>query len=264
MEQHVIHDFVRKYFITYGADILSENSRKLSVQLTEDLDEELMNRPFYWQFIRKTNGQAEPLQLTLLTDGQKQKKEDGEPVHFGSPRLHQLFRSAKEKGKSSRLYEEIQQIPGTKPVPLYPWLVMNIKISYVSHQRKDKLFSYGLQLIHGQIVDDMMGRLENKSLHPVISEGTFPMSSLIQTKSGILRIKRHLQQTLAAEPQDWADFANQRMQEELTILNAYYQHSKQTPEEYEQEKNALTERYQPEIIVEIINHGLFFLTASSF
>ncbi|SFE30394.1 YqhG family protein [Alteribacillus iranensis] len=259
MEQKAIHSFVKDYFRIYGADILFEDNRKLQIQLTEELDQELMNRPFYWQYIKKLNQQPQPLQLTLYTDGMKGPKEQGEPLHFGSPRLHQLFQSAKSKGKTAWLYEQPELGKTHQPVPLYPWLVVNIKVSYLSHQQKDVLLSFGLQLIHGQIVEDMMEHLRSKTLHPVISERTFPMKSLIQLKSGLLRIKKHVEGHIAKEPSEWADLAYQRMAEELHVLEVYYENSSQSEEEYEQEKAAIEARYKPNIGVQIINCGLFYL-----
>lgn len=259
MEQRVIHSFVKDYFLMSGADIVYEDHRQIQVQLTEKLDQELMNRPFYWQYIKKLNQKPQPLKLTLYTDGQKSEKEDGEPLHFGSPRLHQLFASAKTKGKTAQLYEVVNPPPTSTPTPLYPWLVVNIKVSFLSHQQKDIIFSYGLQLIHGQIVENMMEQLKERELHSTISERTFPMKSLIKTKSGMLRIKKQVEDKIAEEPAEWLNIAYQRMEEELNILEAYYAKSNKE-EEYELEKAAIKSRYEPKVQVKIINCGLVYLS----
>ncbi|SDH50238.1 protein YqhG of unknown function [Alteribacillus persepolensis] len=261
MEQHALHQFVRRYFSANDADILHDDNKRLTVQLTEELDQQLMNRPFYWQYIKKTGGVPQPMTLTFITKGEKEKQEKAEYLHFGSPRLHQIFTSAKQKGTWTILYEETEA--AKEPTPLFPWLLANVKVSYASHQRKDSIYSFGLQLIHGQMVDNMMEKLKQKSLHNLTPAHSFPMHSLIQTTSGLQRMKRYLEQQLSEESGDWAENAWKRMKEELHILEAYHTSSSQPKEEYEQEKQAIIERYQPQINVSIINSGLFYLGDSS-
>ncbi|MFB4164574.1 YqhG family protein [Alteribacillus sp. JSM 102045] len=262
MEQKVLHQFIQRYFQANGADIITNDNKRLKVQLTEELDQLLMNRPFYWQYIKKTGGIPQPMTLTFITDGEKEKNEKAEYLHFGSPRLHQIFQSAKNLGNWTILYEENKE--GQKPSPLFPWLVVNVKISYISYQRKDIIQSFGLQLIHGQIVNEMMERVSHKKLNNVIPAQTFPMHSLIQVNSGMQRIKRHIENNILHEPKEWADKAYHRMEEEIRILDAYYRSSSQPDEEYIQEKTAIMERYKPRIAVDIINSGLFYVGNSSF
>ena len=40
----------------------------MTVQLTIELDKELMNRPFYWHYLEKTGGVPNPMKLTFITD----------------------------------------------------------------------------------------------------------------------------------------------------------------------------------------------------
>ncbi|SDH34367.1 YqhG family protein [Alteribacillus bidgolensis] len=262
MEQKVLHQFVKRYFKANDADILIDDNKRLKVQLTEELDQQLMNRPFYWQYIKKTGGIPQPMTLTLITEGEKEKQEKAEYLHFGSPRLHQIFQSAKKQGNWTILYEEKKE--GKEPTPLFPWLVVNVKISYTSYQRKDSIQSIGLQLIHGQMVENMMEHLNSKKLNNIIAAHSFPMHSLIQVNSGLQRVKRHIENRLLNEPKHWAEKAYQKMKEEINILEAYYHSSSQPQEEYVQEKNAIVERYKPRIYVDIINSGLFYLGDSSF
>ena len=64
----------------------------LTVQLTIELDKELMNRPFYWHYLEKTGGVPNPDRLTFITDSQNAPTNiKGETIHFGSPRLHQML-----------------------------------------------------------------------------------------------------------------------------------------------------------------------------
>ncbi|MGM2836147.1 YqhG family protein, partial [Bacillus cereus group sp. Bce025] len=46
--------------------------------------------------------------------------------------------------------------------------------------------------------------------------------------------------------------------------NRFYEESDELPESYEIEKQALQEQYEPRITVQIINGGLFYVTANHF
>ncbi|MBJ8056442.1 hypothetical protein JDS87_32635, partial [Bacillus cereus] len=91
-----------------------------------------------------TGGVPEPRQLTLITD---QKKADdsgeGEFVHFGSPRLFQIFEVVKQQGRFIRLYEKVRPLTNSQ-IALEPWLGLNVKISSLADRKKDKLLSLGL------------------------------------------------------------------------------------------------------------------------
>ncbi len=83
------------------------------VQLTIELDKELMNRPFYWHYLEKTGGIPNPMQLTFITNKEKAPENiKGETIHFGSPRLHQIFESTKSLAGYIRL---IRKSPSFEP-----------------------------------------------------------------------------------------------------------------------------------------------------
>ncbi|RSL34540.1 hypothetical protein D7Z54_05195 [Salibacterium salarium] len=261
MENNRLLRYLYRYFTANHAAITYEDNRKMEVQLTEELDQELINRPFYWQYIKKTGGIPQPMTLHFIIDGKRKEQEKGELLHFGSPRLHQIFRSAQQRGRWTLLYENSRQTSTASP--LFPWLMVNVKISYVSHQRKDHIISYGLQLIHGQLVENMMNRLNQKTMNTVIPNHSFPMASLIQASSGLRRVKHKIEQSLQEETHEWAAQAVKRMNDEIDILDRYYHSSSQSPEEYELEKKAIIHRYHPQIEVKIINSGLIYLTETA-
>ena len=55
-----------------------------------------------------------------------------------------------------------------------------------------------------------------------------------------------------------------RWNHDLDLLNRFYEESDELPESYEIEKQALQEQYEPRITVQIINGGLFYVTANHF
>lgn len=263
MEQHKIHDYLERYFRTSGCDILENDGKALHIQLSIEMDKLLMNRPFYWKYIKNTGIEPQPMKLKLVTDPESTDEKEGEFVHFGSPRLHQIFQSAKQLAAYTRLYEHVGEIHAPS-VPLEPWLGLNVKISYQCDRKKDLLVSYGLQLINGQVVEDFHNQLLSLSLTPKIPDYCFTISPLIRPQSGLKRIEAMIENSVQNEDHTWAREAEQRWAEDLALLDQFYENSEETPESYALEKEALKDQYEPKIHVEIINGGLFYLTKEAF
>ncbi|MFP3415962.1 YqhG family protein, partial [Bacillus sp. SIMBA_074] len=90
-------DFLITYFKANECEILDNKPTHLTVQLTIEMDKELMNRPFYWHYLEKTGGIPNPAQMTFITDPEQAPPDlKGEMIHFGSPRLHQIIQSTKK------------------------------------------------------------------------------------------------------------------------------------------------------------------------
>lgn len=83
MQQHEIHHFLLRYFHANHCEILENKPGYLVIQLTVELDKELMNRPFYWHYLEKTGGVANPMELTLITNPSLAPDDiKGEIIHF--------------------------------------------------------------------------------------------------------------------------------------------------------------------------------------
>ncbi|MDP4162827.1 MAG: YqhG family protein [Bacillota bacterium] len=259
MQQQEIHKFLQRFFLANECMIIENQTGYLTVQLTIDMDKELMNRPFYWHYLEKTGGIANPMKLTFITD-QKLCPENikGEAIYFGSPRLHQIFESAKRLAGFIRLYENHNPI--NKQTPLLPWLCMNIKISYQCDRKRDIFKSVGLQLVNGQLAENFHEKLLRISLTPKIPDFSFTLSPLIKPKSGIARVENYLRTSLEGENHCWAEEAQNRWEKDLQLLNHFYENETGVSESYENEKKALQEQYEPKIKMSIINGGIFYLT----
>src|SRR5699024_7379217 len=85
-----LNTFLYTYFTLHQCQVNTETDGLLHVQLTEEMDKVLMNRPFYWHYIKQMDRKGEPMCLTLITDTNKS-DEQGEIIHFGSPRLQQIM-----------------------------------------------------------------------------------------------------------------------------------------------------------------------------
>lgn len=259
MQQQEIHNFLERYFQSNSCEILDNQRGYMVVQLTNELDKELMNRPFYWHYLEKTGGIPNPMILTLITNSQMAPDHvKGETIHFGSPRLHQIFKSAKSLAGYIRLYENHNQSPG-RQTPMYPWLGLNVKISYQCDRKRDVFKSIGLQLINGGMIENFHDRLLQISLTPKIPDYSFTLSPLVMPKSGIKRIEQYLRTGIEQENHTWADEARMRWKQDLDLLHHFYEEDENN-ENFEVERKALQEQYEPKIKIEIINGGLFYLT----
>ncbi|CAM3735139.1 YqhG family protein [Cytobacillus oceanisediminis] len=263
MQQQEIHKFLERYFHANGCEVVDKGPGYMTVQLTIELDKELMNRPFYWHYLEKTGGIPNPMQLTLITNQQLAPDQlKGEVIHFGSPRLHQIFESARNLAGYIRLYENHHHAPGQQ-TPLRPWLGMNVRISYQCDRKRDVFKSIGLQLINGQMVEDFHDKLLEMNLTPKIPDYSFTLSPLIMPKSGVSRVANFLKMGIEQEEHNWADEALIRWQKDLDLLEHFYEDAEEKGESYETEKTALKEQYEPKINISIINGGLFYLTDSA-
>jgi len=259
MQQQEIHSFLMKYFQANECEILENHSGYLTVQLTIELDKQLMNRPFYWHYLEKTGGIPNPMVLTFVTNQQIAPENiKGETIHFGSPRLHQIFESTKKLAGFIRLYEKHSQL--NSQIPLFPWLCMNVKISYQCDRKRDIYKSIGLQLINGQMVENFHDRLLQIPLTPKIPDYSYTLSPLVKPKSGMTRIENYLKSAIELDDHSWAEEAMKRWDQDLQLLNHFYEDEDEEHESYVTEKKALQEQYEPKINISFINGGLYYLT----
>ncbi|MET1247792.1 YqhG family protein [Sporolactobacillus sp. STCC-11] len=259
MQQAEIRDFLVRFFSSSDCELLPiSNPSQLKVKLTKQMDKLLMNRPFYWHYIEQIGQTPETATLTFRFTDQI---DEGEFVHFGSPRLHQIFNTAEQLGRYIRLYQVLA--PQSSPA-LEPWLGINMKISYQCDLKKDRLISMGLQLINGTLIEGFQTMLTRLDLNQKLPNYCYTLSPLITVKSGIQRIERFIESELESEPSEWADQASERWAKDQNLLNTFYEHQDEKPDRYFQEQKALKEQYQPKISLQLINVGLFYLQSSTF
>ncbi|MCF6137880.1 YqhG family protein [Pseudalkalibacillus berkeleyi] len=258
MLQKDIHNFLDRYFAANDCELLERHEHLLHVQLTIELDKHLMNRPFYWHYQEMTGAEPNPMKLMLRTEQSEEGNNEGEFIHFGSPRLHQIFQSTQQLGAYIRLYEDVVQ-NNQSYVPLVPWLALNIKVSYQCDRKKDFLHSIGLNLINGMMISEFQSMLESKSLTRKIPDYCYTMSSLIKPVSGIKRIESYIEQTIHSDDPQWSIDARKRWQEDEALLDHFYQDAEVLPESYHVEKQALKDLYEPKVVMKIVNGGMFFL-----
>ncbi len=261
MLQQEIHQYLEQFFMATGCTIEENGQGFLTVQLTVEMDKELMNRPFYWTYLEKTGGIPNPMKVTFITDQEKAPPDiKGEFIHFGAPRLHQLFETARKFAAYIRLYEKPVMQPGQN-VPLHPWLNVNMKISFRSDRKKDVFRSFGLNLINGNLIESFEEKINRIILSPKIPDYCFTISPIIMPVSGIKRIESHLTNEVQSKDHPWADAALRRWEEDSRLLDHFYEGVDVKPETYFIEKKALEDQYNPSVHVDILNGGIFYLNS---
>lgn len=252
-----LNQFLVRYFSAHDCPLLENDNGVLTVQLTEAMDKVLMNRPFYWHYMKKIGNKGEPKQLTLITNPERQ-EEKGEWIHYGSPRLQQIFNHLRTNEKYVKLF---QQLNVSRNTALYPWLVVNVKISYIGKQKRDELLSIGLQLVNGMMKISMMEHLQNFPLNKTISDYCFTISPLIKLNSGFKRIESVLDRHIGQQKKDWAVKSINTWQEEQNMLQHFYRGTEDEDQQAQMEKEMqeIENRYMPKITWHIVNGGLFYL-----
>lgn len=260
MQQQELHKFLLTYFTANHCDIIENHPTYLTIQLTIEMDKELMNRPFYWHYLEKTGGVPNPTCLTFILDNQHVPSNvKGEALYFGSPRLHQMIESTKKLASYIRMYQDIETT-NHQQTPLFPWLNLNVNIAYQCDRKKDTFLSVGLNLITGEIVEQFYQRILPLNMTPKIPDYSFTLSPLIIPKSGLARLNTYIRQSFEQDDHTWAEQAKQRWNNDLQLLEHFYTDSEAKNESYHTEKEALQAQYEPTIHISIINGGLFYLS----
>ncbi len=255
-----IETFLISYFTSHHCEVIQEEPGILSIQLTIEMDKALMNRPFYWHYIEATGNKGVPKKVTFILDPEKS-EEKGEWIHFGSPRLQQINNHLSDHAKFIHLFEELNVRTNTM---LHPWLLVNLCIMYEGKQKKEELFSIGLNLINGTFIFDMMKKLEDVPLSPTIADRCYTISPLIKINSGFSRIENYIHQYVIQQDHTWANNSLQLLQEEIAMIHHFYENNEEEDKQTEMEKEMeeINSRLQPRITYKVINGGLLYLNDS--
>ncbi|WP_082233855.1 YqhG family protein [Halobacillus massiliensis] len=254
------YEFTKEFFTINGCTIEERDDKFIKVQLTQELDEALMNRPFYWHYIKKMNRSGDPMSLSFK-DIRLGDEEEGVFLHAGTPKLHQIYDFALEKGKFTRLYESIPY-PMTH-LPLQPWLFVNILLTFRGKQTRNEILSLGLNLINGVVLSKAMDKIKDLPLTSKVSDYTFPMTPLIRIESGYNRLLEYAQDYISRMSSTWAEESEHQLNTETGLLEDFYNRNDMEEESYKKEARQLEIRYKPRITFETANGGLFYLSIST-
>lgn len=250
MNQQEVRSFVENYAAAFQAHIMESHPDFLTVTLTEEMDKDIGNRPFYWSWVEKMNLPVQPLTLTFYFN--KENMPNGmktEHLHFGSARLQQIFLSARKHGRFVCLYEKKPTLSGLSPArrstPLTPWLNLNVKVSFICDKRRDFLLHLGINLHRPMVVSDFYSFLCSLSLTPAIPDYFYTLERTVTVNDAVQLANQRVMTFIEVQDHTWADLARERLQEEVNILQAYYEQlsfeQKEEDEEAATDENATEE-----------------------
>lgn len=249
--------FLRSFFNACECRTLAESDDALTVQLTEEADRALMNRPFYWHYKDKLGQPGDPLAVTFFTkDPSRPLKHQEEYITFGSPRFHQFLLYAQKRASFIKMYEASSS---SKPIQLDPWLFVHFHLSYEANGKKEKLVPLALHLISGTFSNSFSEKLASLSMSHTIAPYHYVLSPLITPTSGLNRMKKRLWQDILQEEHDWAKNALEKQKKELVLLESFFEQNEENNALFEREKAAIMRRFEPVIRISVLNGGLFYI-----
>lgn len=253
-----VQSFLERYFKAHQCEVTKKTEALLEVKLTEERDKVLMNRPFYWQYVKSTGAIGQPATLNLYTD-KLQEGVKGEHIYIGSPRLQQIFNDLRQNERLTRQFQVLKPSNNTR---LFPWLLVNLKLVYKGKHQREEFFSLGINLVSGEIKNEMMTLVSELDFSLSIGDLCHTISPVIQPVSGFNRLEKLLQAYVDRQDHSWADHSLNSMQEEIDLLK-HFIGDKENMDVFERELTAIKSRYQPNISIDIINAGLLYLAGNA-
>lgn len=197
-----------------------------------------------------------------------------EKLTYGSSRLQQIFQSVKNQGQYVLLYEKPMNNlrDSLQTTELSSWLGVNYKIEFTCDMKRDELHSLGISLSTGEITEHFHDYVLTRDLSPKLPQYAHIKESISLERAKV-ELEKHMINKLLAYDHNWALKAKERMQMELERMESYYQdliqaaendHKQEIIEQYQNRLEEIEWQYQPNIIVSVINCGIFQLTKESF
>jgi len=237
--------FVDQYFSAVGATLVGSSEEYREFQLPREVDKELTDRPYYWLWVEKTNQQVDPTVLRMAFTEQALERENerlrqaaavemesknlsetermffrpptAELVTLGSFRLDKLYQSLAKRGRFACVKPAGQQ-SGT----LVPWLMYNIQVSYRCDLVEQEIFSIGICLTNGQVVEHFYDMIQRLQMNHVDAQELMPEVK-ISIRAAMTKVHSYLEGKLTLRSHEWAQTALVRLEKELRQVGTYYQ-----------------------------------------
>ncbi|WP_218119757.1 YqhG family protein [Pelagirhabdus alkalitolerans] len=245
MNHPSLKQLIYDYFNLNHCSIHTEGE-KTTVHLTKEMDQLLMNRPFYWHYQDMMKQEGIPLQLDL-SFSPLNRTNNNSLIQLGSDLFMKIYADAIEKGRFTNLYQIIQT---DKQTALYPWLIITVKITYKGDYHEENMHSLAINLIKGTIIDHAFNHFSNDEWSNQISDYCYVLTPLIRIENGYQRIMKCLTEQLSYKKHIWARYAYENQQKHLAYFDSMDKND-------ETELENIKANYQPSIIYKIVNCGIF-------
>ncbi|MGX4584436.1 YqhG family protein [Paenibacillus chitinolyticus] len=195
-------------------------------------------------------------------------------VTFGSRRLQQLFATALNNGRFTRLFEAPPQAPGSPlpgrsaPLTYCSWMNVNYKVEYACDMKRSEVHSLAIQMTTGEIREEFHPSMLTRKLAPKLPANIHLLGDNLTLSRAASILEDYLEQKIRRTDHRWADRSNQVLAEEHQLVRLYYEGmlSAAEPEAREELEIRYAARqaevdwqYRPRVHVSVINCGLFHL-----
>ncbi len=221
---------------------------------------------------------TETLNLQMVCRPELLNKYPGsELVDRGSFRLQWFVDGIRQRGKLYRgtcLYEldprrtqrEIAALLPEKPdfffeqprLTFLPHLLVNLKASFETDEKFDELYSLNINLVTGEIGSNLLQELAKRKLSPMPPKKHLEKRK-IPYSEGFQALLNHLKWLLEKHDRSWVESAQQRWEEEVKYLEAYYREEQSFGDEdpgFYRRVAEVYRKFRPVVRIGIINVGL--------
>ncbi|MGW9127534.1 YqhG family protein [Paenibacillus chitinolyticus] len=197
-------------------------------------------------------------------------------VTFGSRRLQQLFATALNNGRFTRLFEAPPQAPGSPlpgrsaPLTYCSWMNVNYKVEYACDMKRSEVHSLAIQMTTGEIREEFHPSMLTRKLAPKLPANIHLLGDNLTLSRAASILEDYLEQKIRRTDHRWADRANQVLAEEHQLVRLYYEGMLTAAEpeareeleiRYAARQAEVDWQYRPRVHVSVINCGLFHLRA---
>lgn len=312
MNSKQIEHYVMQYLDATACHIVEKGPAYVTVKLSPEADQALTHRPYYWSFVERTGAEPETMTFTFVFERERmeqltQQTAQNNPAEskpqnppsdsilgryfgvtpnptgrralqehltYGNAKLHQIFNSAKSKGKYVHLYEvPLDHNTATEQTQAYSsWLVVNYKLAFICDMKRDEIHSLGISLSTGVIIENFHPYIMTKMLTPKLPAQTH-LRHTISLAHARIELEQYVLRMVRNYDNSWADKATERMQEELSRIHSYYEPTLEQCEEdvkqelaelYHNKIEEIQRQYKPRVQASVINCGIFHLLSDSF
>ncbi|MUT66245.1 YqhG family protein [Paenibacillus sp. NEAU-GSW1] len=193
-----------------------------------------------------------------------------EDLYFGSRRLEQLFTAARTSGSYVNLFQEPDRRANNpfQSTPYTAWLGVNMRVEFACDMKREEIYSYGISLATGHLVEHFQDRLQEIKLTPRLPSNVHVTKNGLTLARALNIIEQSLERKLKGYDYSWAVGAAARLDEELLRIKSYYEPLIQSAteetksaveEQYRQRQAEIKWQYEPRVTASAINCGIFHL-----
>lgn len=242
--EETIINWLQIYFEQHHCQI-KQHGKQYQIHLTRKLDEQLMNRPFYWRYMDMTGNEGEPSTITYHFN---EEQLDENYMHLGHPLLMKI---TSEISEAHQYFTGFEQIHTNKQVVLHPYFFMNIIIRFVGKHVREEMMSIGINLINGTIMTQFMESIADLTLEQTISPYCYTVRPIISMQRATDKIHDVIYKYIEQLPHQWAIDSLQ----EIALANRQANNKEQVSSNLKEIEQILS----PNITFNIMSGGTIYI-----